>query len=53
MPDNSVMTTAEVLERSAAWPASGVCADGSCSGNRGSGRRGRRVSWSRDSAATP
>ena len=37
MPDNSVMTTAEVLERFAAWPASGLCADGSSGGNGGSG----------------
>lgn len=37
MPDNSLMTTAEVLERYRSGPASGVFTDGSCSGNPGPG----------------
>ena len=45
MPDDGLMTTAEVLERSAVGPASGVCAGGvwagrSFGGNRDSGRLG-------------
>lgn len=37
MPDNGLMTTAEVLERYRSGPASGVFTDGSCSGNPGPG----------------
>lgn len=37
MPDNGMMTTAEVIERYRSGPASGVFTDGSCSGNPGPG----------------
>ena len=37
MPENGLMTTAEVLERYRSGPASGVFTDGSCSGNPGPG----------------
>ena len=59
MPDDGLMTTAEVLERSTVGPARGVCAGGSFGCNRDSGRLGAvRVPGPprprpRGSAATP